>query len=57
MTQHHIRDIIRALRQIAAHTPPSHVIKAGLVTLNAHNIYTHRPLNVTSVAAWKTCSQ
>jgi hypothetical protein len=28
----------------STHTP-SHVIKSGLVALNAHNIYTHRQFN------------
>jgi hypothetical protein len=32
---------------------PSHVIKAELVTQNSHNIYTHKSLNITSLAAWK----
>jgi hypothetical protein len=35
----------------------NHIIRvnAELVTLNAHNIYIHRPLNsITTLAAWKT---
>jgi hypothetical protein len=33
---------------------PSHVIKAELGTLNAHDIYIHRPINNrTTLAAWK----
>jgi replicative DNA helicase len=35
-------------------TIPSHVIKVELGTLNAHNIYIHRPINNrTTLAAWK----
>jgi hypothetical protein len=51
--QPHIRDIIQAFRQIAAHTS-SHVIKAGhCALLTSTYVYIHRPLNITSLAAWK----
>jgi hypothetical protein len=39
------------------HTP-SHVIKAGLGTLNIYNIYIHRPINnKTTLAAWRNVQQ
>jgi hypothetical protein len=46
-------------RHYTSYTPvsrthnPSHVIKAGLISLNASNIYIQRPFNnVTTIAAW-----
>jgi hypothetical protein len=32
---------------------PSHVIKTELVTQNAHNICTHKPLNINSPTVWR----
>jgi hypothetical protein len=51
----HTFDTLKELYARWQHIQTRHVIKAGLVTLNAHNIYTHKPLNnVTTQAVLKT---